>query len=51
MFHPSVLKVNSKSLYCFPQVFRRCKVTGSMLDTVDASSMLCRLEMEGKIRG
>ncbi|XP_042351410.1 tetratricopeptide repeat protein 38 isoform X2 [Plectropomus leopardus] len=29
------------------QVFRRCKATGSMLDTVDASSMLCRLEMEG----
>ncbi|XP_075937764.1 tetratricopeptide repeat protein 38 [Anarhichas minor] len=29
------------------QVFRRCKTTGSMLDTVDASSMLCRLEMEG----
>uniref|UniRef100_A0A8C3A5Y3 Tetratricopeptide repeat protein 38 n=1 Tax=Cyclopterus lumpus TaxID=8103 RepID=A0A8C3A5Y3_CYCLU len=28
-------------------VFRRCKTTGSMLDTVDASSMLCRLEMEG----
>ncbi|XP_031138880.1 tetratricopeptide repeat protein 38 isoform X1 [Sander lucioperca] len=29
------------------QVFRRCKATGSMLDTVDACSMLCRLEMEG----
>ncbi|KAK5867755.1 hypothetical protein PBY51_012219 [Eleginops maclovinus] len=29
------------------QVFRRCKATGSMLDTVDASSMLYRLEMEG----
>ncbi|XP_037306443.1 tetratricopeptide repeat protein 38 [Pungitius pungitius] len=29
------------------QVIRRCKATGSMLDTVDASSMLCRLEMEG----
>lgn len=29
------------------QVLRRCKATGSMLDTVDASSMLCRLEMEG----
>ncbi|XP_058502185.1 tetratricopeptide repeat protein 38 [Solea solea] len=29
------------------QVFRRCKASGSMLDTVDASSMLCRLEMEG----
>ncbi|XP_056272929.1 tetratricopeptide repeat protein 38 [Pseudoliparis swirei] len=29
------------------QVFRRCKITGSMLDTVDACSMLCRLEMEG----
>ncbi|XP_059190348.1 tetratricopeptide repeat protein 38 [Centropristis striata] len=29
------------------QVFRRCKATGSMLDTVDASSMLWRLEMEG----
>ncbi|XP_074487904.1 tetratricopeptide repeat protein 38 isoform X1 [Sebastes fasciatus] len=29
------------------QVFRRCKATGSMLDIVDASSMLCRLEMEG----
>ncbi|XP_035520642.1 tetratricopeptide repeat protein 38 [Morone saxatilis] len=29
------------------QVFRRCKDTGSMLDTVDACSMLCRLEMEG----
>ncbi|KAM8751707.1 tetratricopeptide repeat protein 38 [Acanthopagrus schlegelii] len=28
------------------QVFRRCKATGSMLDMVDASSMLCRLEME-----
>ncbi|XP_071361101.1 tetratricopeptide repeat protein 38 isoform X2 [Trachinotus anak] len=29
------------------QVFRFCKATGSMLDTVDASSMLYRLEMEG----
>ncbi|XP_070686372.1 tetratricopeptide repeat protein 38 [Pempheris klunzingeri] len=29
------------------QIFRRCKSTGSMLDVVDASSMLCRLEMEG----
>ncbi|KAM7414183.1 hypothetical protein PAMA_019142 [Pampus argenteus] len=29
------------------QVFKRCKATGSMLDTVDASSMLYRLEMEG----
>ncbi|XP_034734297.1 tetratricopeptide repeat protein 38 isoform X2 [Etheostoma cragini] len=29
------------------QVFRRCKATGSMLDTVDACSMLWRLEMEG----
>uniref|UniRef100_A0A3Q1G6R1 Tetratricopeptide repeat protein 38 n=1 Tax=Acanthochromis polyacanthus TaxID=80966 RepID=A0A3Q1G6R1_9TELE len=29
------------------QVFKRCKASGSMLDTVDASSMLCRLEMEG----
>lgn len=29
------------------QVFRRCKATGSMLDTVDACSMLYRLEMEG----
>uniref|UniRef100_A0A4W6E1T2 Tetratricopeptide repeat protein 38 n=1 Tax=Lates calcarifer TaxID=8187 RepID=A0A4W6E1T2_LATCA len=29
------------------QVFRRCKTTGSMLDTVDACSMLYRLEMEG----
>lgn len=50
MLHPSVLKENSKSLSCFPKVFRRCKATGSMLDTVDASSMLCRLEMEGKLR-
>lgn len=47
---PSLLNVNGKSLDCFPQVFRRCKATGSMLDTVDASSMLCRLEMEGKKR-
>lgn len=38
------------SLSCFPQVFKRCKATGSMLDTVDACSMLCRLEMEGKIQ-
>ncbi|KAM9754587.1 tetratricopeptide repeat protein 38 [Menidia menidia] len=29
------------------QVFKRCKASGSMLDTVDASSLLCRLEMEG----
>ncbi|XP_069018916.1 tetratricopeptide repeat protein 38 [Embiotoca jacksoni] len=29
------------------EVFRRCKASGSMLDTVDASSMLYRLEMEG----
>ncbi|KAF7663176.1 hypothetical protein LDENG_00216370 [Lucifuga dentata] len=29
------------------QVLRRCKARGSMLDTVDACSMLCRLEMEG----
>ncbi|XP_029010210.1 tetratricopeptide repeat protein 38 isoform X2 [Betta splendens] len=29
------------------EVFRRCKATGSMLDTVDATSMLYRLEMEG----
>uniref|UniRef100_A0A8C9Z495 Tetratricopeptide repeat protein 38 n=1 Tax=Sander lucioperca TaxID=283035 RepID=A0A8C9Z495_SANLU len=27
--------------------WQRCKATGSMLDTVDACSMLCRLEMEG----
>ncbi|XP_010767871.1 tetratricopeptide repeat protein 38 [Notothenia coriiceps] len=32
------------------QVFRRCKATGSMLEAVDASSMLYRLELEGKIR-
>lgn len=47
---PSPLNVIGKSVDCFPQVFRRCKATGSMLDTVDASSMLCRLEMEGKKR-
>ncbi|XP_020515195.1 tetratricopeptide repeat protein 38 [Labrus bergylta] len=29
------------------QIFRRCKATGSMLDTVDACSLLSRLEMEG----
>lgn len=29
------------------EVFKRCKATGSMLDTVDASSMLYRLQMEG----
>lgn len=29
------------------QVFKRCKASGSMLDTVDASSLLYRLEMEG----
>ncbi|XP_034032969.1 tetratricopeptide repeat protein 38 [Thalassophryne amazonica] len=29
------------------QVFRRCKASGSMLDTVDACSLLWRLEMEG----
>ncbi|XP_037538691.1 tetratricopeptide repeat protein 38 [Nematolebias whitei] len=29
------------------QVFKRCKASGSMLDTVDACSMLYRLEMEG----
>ncbi|XP_017274360.1 tetratricopeptide repeat protein 38 [Kryptolebias marmoratus] len=29
------------------QVFKRCKASGSMLDTVDSSSMLYRLEMEG----
>uniref|UniRef100_A0AAQ4NZ04 Tetratricopeptide repeat domain 38 n=1 Tax=Gasterosteus aculeatus aculeatus TaxID=481459 RepID=A0AAQ4NZ04_GASAC len=42
----SYAKVNSKRLSCV-QVIRRCKATGSMLDTVDASSMLCRLQMEG----
>lgn len=31
-----------------PQIFKRCKASGSMLDIVDSSSMLCRLEMEGK---
>ena len=49
LFNLSVFKVNSESLSCFHKVFRRCKATGSMLDMVDASSMLCRLEMEGKI--
>ncbi|KAM4553569.1 tetratricopeptide repeat protein 38 [Fundulus diaphanus] len=29
------------------QVFKRCKASGAMLDTVDACSMLYRLEMEG----
>ncbi|XP_041853271.1 tetratricopeptide repeat protein 38 isoform X2 [Melanotaenia boesemani] len=29
------------------QVFKRLKASGSMLDTVDACSMLCRLELEG----
>uniref|UniRef100_A0A3P9GYR3 Tetratricopeptide repeat protein 38 n=1 Tax=Oryzias latipes TaxID=8090 RepID=A0A3P9GYR3_ORYLA len=29
------------------QVFKRCKASGAMLDIVDASSMLYRLEMEG----
>uniref|UniRef100_UPI0037E88DDA tetratricopeptide repeat protein 38 n=1 Tax=Semicossyphus pulcher TaxID=241346 RepID=UPI0037E88DDA len=29
------------------QIFRRCKATGSMLDVVDATSLLYRLEMEG----
>ncbi|XP_068595436.1 tetratricopeptide repeat protein 38-like [Brachionichthys hirsutus] len=29
------------------ELFKRCKTSGSMLDMVDASSMLCRLEMEG----
>ncbi|CAJ1057198.1 tetratricopeptide repeat protein 38 [Xyrichtys novacula] len=29
------------------QIFSRCKASGSMLDTVDASSLLYRLEMEG----
>lgn len=29
------------------QVLRRCKASGAMLDTVDACSMLYRLEMEG----
>ncbi|XP_061532956.1 tetratricopeptide repeat protein 38 isoform X2 [Phycodurus eques] len=29
------------------QIFNRCKATGSMLDMVDASSLLSRLEMEG----
>lgn len=29
------------------QVYRRCKVSGAMLDVVDACSMLYRLEMEG----
>ncbi|KAJ8374236.1 hypothetical protein SKAU_G00048160 [Synaphobranchus kaupii] len=29
------------------EVMRRCKASGSMLDTVDACSMLYRLEMEG----
>lgn len=48
MLHPLAFKVNIKNLFCYPQVFRRCKATGSMLDTVDASSMLYRLEMEGK---
>ncbi|KAF3689072.1 Tetratricopeptide repeat protein 38 [Channa argus] len=35
------------ALYYIEKVFRRCKATGSMLDTVDACSMLYRLEMEG----
>ncbi|XP_057691674.1 tetratricopeptide repeat protein 38 [Corythoichthys intestinalis] len=29
------------------QLFKRCKTSGSMLDIVDASSLLTRLEMEG----
>lgn len=29
------------------QIFRRCKASGAMLDTVDACSLLYRLEMEG----
>ncbi|XP_061773863.1 tetratricopeptide repeat protein 38 isoform X1 [Nerophis ophidion] len=29
------------------EIFKRCKATGSMLDMVDASSLLSRLEMEG----
>ncbi|KAM3610020.1 uncharacterized protein V6R79_024066 [Siganus canaliculatus] len=29
------------------QVFKRCKASGSMLDTVDACSLLYRLQMEG----
>lgn len=33
----------------YPQVFRFCKSSGSMLDIVDACSLLYRLEMEGKI--
>uniref|UniRef100_A0A8C5DV61 Tetratricopeptide repeat protein 38 n=1 Tax=Gouania willdenowi TaxID=441366 RepID=A0A8C5DV61_GOUWI len=35
------------ALYYVEQVFRRCKASGSMLDTVDACSLLYRLEMEG----
>nr|XP_057943254.1 tetratricopeptide repeat protein 38 isoform X2 [Doryrhamphus excisus] len=29
------------------EIFKRCKATGSMLDVVDSSSLLSRLEMEG----
>lgn len=39
-----VVKVCAVSL----KIFRRCKTTGSMLDMVDSSSLLYRLEMEGK---
>lgn len=33
------------------KIFRRCKTTGSMLDMVDSSSLLYRLEMEGRRGG
>lgn len=42
--------MKTESVSCFPKVFKRCKASGSMLDTVDACSLLCRLEMEGEMQ-
>lgn len=51
--HPSVVSgASSQSLWVCAvvslKIFRRCKATGSMLDMVDSSSLLYRLEMDGK---
>lgn len=47
---PQLSRGIEKVCAVFVKIFRRCKATGSMLDTVDACSLLCRLEMEGRNR-
>lgn len=50
MLHPQLSRGIVKVCAVIVKVFKRCKATGSMLDTVDACSLLCRLEMEGRNR-